>query len=368
MGCDQTDWLSNKEYLQRFNRKAAEQRIPLSGSLAITHRCNLRCVHCYLGDQSVINSDPTQEITTAQWIALIDEITEAGCLNLLITGGEPLLRKDFSEIYRHAKTNGMLVSVFTNGTMFTDEIISLFEEFPPSAVEISLYGATAETYEKITGIAGSYERCVNGIHLLLDHQVSVKLKTILMTLNRHEYDSIKDMAAAYGVPFRFDAAIFPCISGDKTPLSMRLPPEDVIGIEFADEGRVQDWKDFIHRFQEVPESDALYQCGAGLTAFHIDPFGNLQPCLMTVNYKYSLLKDRFLKVWQENIPAIRKKKAGAGFICNQCEKKLLCSFCPAFFAMENGSEDILSEYLCEMGQLRFQAINNIHPKEVCNES
>jgi MoaA/NifB/PqqE/SkfB family radical SAM enzyme len=213
MDCAQTDWLSDKEYVQHFNRKVAEQRVPLYGSVELTHRCNLRCVHCYLGDKASVRGDGKQELDTAQWISIIDEIAEAGCLNLLITGGEPLLRKDFSEIYCHAKKNGLLVTVFTNGTMITEEILELFQDLPPRAVEISLYGATAATYEKITGIKGSYDQCLRGIQSLLDYGINLKLKTILMTLNRHEFYDIENMAKEYGVEFRFDAAIFPMMTG-----------------------------------------------------------------------------------------------------------------------------------------------------------
>ncbi len=135
----------------------------------------------------------------------------------------------------HAKTNGLLVTVFTNGTLITDEIIQLFKDLPPQSVEISLYGATAPTYEKITGIKGSYKQCRNGIKNLLDHNINVKLKTILMTLNLHEFYDIENIAKNYGVNFRFDPAIFPCFNGNKAPVLLRVDPEEVVEKEFSNE-------------------------------------------------------------------------------------------------------------------------------------
>jgi radical SAM protein with 4Fe4S-binding SPASM domain len=358
MDCNQTDWLSNKEYLQQFNRKVAEQRIPLSGSIDLTHRCNLKCVHCYLGDKTKIQGNGKKELSTAQWISIIDQITEAGCLNLLITGGEPLLREDFAEIFTHARTNGLLVTVFTNGTLITGEILELFENMPPRAVEISLYGATVATYEKITGIKGSYKKCLNGIQSFLGHGINLKLKTILMTLNRHEFYDIENMAKTFGVKFRFDAAIFPCFNGDKTPIELRVSPEEVIEKEFSDGDRSKQWKDFFERMQGVSVPDTFYHCGAGLTSFHVDPYGRLQPCLMVINLGYDLLKGSFAKGWQDVMPRIRQKKAGTAFVCNRCEKMTLCGFCPGFFELENGTEDIYSEYLCEMGGYRFKKIQS----------
>jgi radical SAM protein with 4Fe4S-binding SPASM domain len=363
MECAQTDWLSDKEYLQQFNRKVAEQRVPLSGSIDLTHRCNLRCVHCYLGDRESVRGNGKQELDTAQWISIIDQITDAGCLNLLITGGEPLLRKDFNEIYCHAKTKGLLVTVFTNGTMITEGILELFQDLPPRAVEISLYGATAVTYEKITGVEGSFEQCLRGIQSLLDHRINLKLKTILMTLNRHEFYDIETMAKEYGVKFRFDAAIFPCTDGDKSPLGLRVSPEEAIEREFSDGDRSRQWRDFFERMQGFSLPDRLYNCGTGLTSFHVDPYGRLQPCLMVTNLRYNLLEGSFMEGWRDVIPRVRERKAGAAYVCNKCDKMTLCGFCPGFFELENGAEDIFSEYLCALGKCRFEAIRKFRNLE-----
>jgi radical SAM protein with 4Fe4S-binding SPASM domain len=367
MDCVQTSWPTNEEYLRAFNKKVAQRRVPLSGNLALTHRCNLRCVHCYLGKQTSTRENLEKELNTSQWKRLIDEITEAGCLYLLITGGEPLLREDFKEIYRHAKDNGLLVTLFTNGTLITENTLELFNDLPPRMVEVTLYGATSGTYERITGVRGSFEKCMKGIRRLIDHQVNVKLKTILMKLNHHEFVDIENIANEYGIKFRFDASIFPCTDGDRTPIELRIDAEDAVEKEFSDDNRWQAWKDFFVRMRDLPGSDKLYQCGAGLSHFHIDPYGNLQPCLMVTNLKYNIINTNsnnsdngcFLKGWKEIIPRIRERKLGPGNRCHNCEKRSLCNFCPAFFKLENGAEDRYSEYLCTMGHLRFEKINEV---------
>jgi radical SAM protein with 4Fe4S-binding SPASM domain len=299
-----------------------------------------------------------EEMSTEHIVSVLDQITEAGCLYLLITGGEPLLRTDFPDIYRHAKEKGLLISVFTNGTLITDKILELFHDLPPRVVEISLYGATAATYEKITGIPGSYKNCINGIERLLDYDINVKLKTILMTVNSHEFFDIENMAKEYGVKFRFDAALFPCFNGNKSPLNLRVSPEDAIAKEFSDEERASGWKKLYERFKVQSFSENLYNCGAGITGFHIDPYGTLKPCLMISNITYDLTQGSFLTGWNEAISKIRDKKAGKMFHCNQCEKILFCGGCPSLFALESGQEDVRSEYICTMGNLRFEKIQN----------
>jgi len=356
--CSGEKWLSTDEYLAGFITLCRQRRIPLSGSLEVTRRCNLRCVHCYLGPRLGIQESESAEMETSGMLDIIDEITDAGCLYLLLTGGEPLLREDFPRIYRHAKERGLLVTVFSNGTLISEKILGLFLDLPPHEVEISLYGATAQTYEKITGVRGSFEKCIRGIKLLTDNHIRVNVKTILMTLNKDELSAMENMAREFGVRFRFDAAISPCLEGDRTPLSFRVAPEEVIDSEFADPEKVRRWKEFFEESKDHVLTDDLYGCGAGVTGFHIDQGGNLLPCLMVSDVSYDLSKTGFLAGWNDMIGKLKGKKARTDFICRGCEKINLCGYCPAFFRLENGAEDVHSEYICRMGELRYQCIKD----------
>lgn len=357
MDCTREAWPGNKEYLRDFNQKVKQQHVPLSGNFDLTHRCNLRCVHCYLRDQSPGRDPSSKELDTRQWRAIIDEVTEAGCLYLLLTGGEPLLRQDFSDIYRYAKIKGLLITVFTNGTLITPDIIKLFRELPPRAVEISLYGATAGTYESVTGVKGSFERCMTGIKSLKESGINIRLKTILMKLNSHEFFDIEKMARDLDVQFRFDAALFPRLNGDKTPLELRVLTDEVVEKEFSDPERSRQYRDFFKKNREIPVTSKLYQCGAGKTHFHVNPYGILQPCLMVHEPSYNLEKGIFRSGWEDVLPRIGEIEPGMDYLCNQCNKRSLCGFCPGFFKMETDAEDHRSEYLCRMGKLRYERIN-----------
>jgi len=358
--CTEGKWLGTNEYLEKFIAMARERRIPLAGSIDLTYRCNLGCVHCYLGSRAERQKHSAREMSTGRIFEVIDEITDAGCLYLLLTGGEPLLRDDFQKIYRHAKERGLVVTVFSNGTLITDKVIELFRNLPPREVEISLYGATAQTYEKITGVRGSYERCMRGIKLLADNNIKVNLKTILMTLNCHELSKMENISKRFCARFRLDAAISPCFCGDKTPLKFRVSPEEVIEMEFSSSERAHLWKKFFESSKNHLLVDTLYGCGAGVTGFHIDPFGNLQPCMMILDIQYNLHETGFLTGWDDMILKIRDKKAGSDFACRGCEKINLCGYCPAFFRLETGAEDVRSEYICRMGDLRYQRIKDAH--------
>ena len=354
--CANTSWLSNAEYLRQFHEKTRLQRIPLSGSIDLTHRCNLKCVHCYVGPQQTTDGCSGREMDTGMIMSVVDQMTDAGCLNLLVSGGEPLLRPDFAAIYRHIKSKGMLVTVFTNATLITEELAALFAGLPPQAIEISLYGASEATCAQITGVAGAYERCMRGIALLLEHGVkNITLKTILMTLNRHEFYGIENIAKRLGLKFRFDACLFPRLNGDKTPISLRVPAADAVAMEFSDSERARDMSDFYEKFKDLPVSEKLYVCGAGVTYFHIDPFGMLHPCMMSANMKYDLGRGSFADGWKNRMHLLSEKRVSS-LACNSCDKRVLCGTCPAFFSLENGSEEVHSDYLCEIGAKRFDNI------------
>jgi radical SAM protein with 4Fe4S-binding SPASM domain len=296
-------------------------------------------------------------MSTEQWKKTIAEIKTAGCLYLLITGGEPLLRDDFAAIYTYAKRQGFLITLFTNGTLVTGEMAKLFRQLPPRRIEITLYGASAAIHDRITGVPGSFVRCLHGVETLLDSGINVALKSVLMTLNLNEFSAIEKLAQSYGVSFRLDAAIFPSFNGDRSVLDLRVDPAQAVAREFANPEALGKLREFLKRFH-ASEMEDLYPCSAGTTIFHIDPCGYLYPCLMVRKLSYPLLNGSFQQGWNENISRIKEIKSGADSECRGCKQRLLCGYCPGFFELENGTEHIPSPYLCSMGKLRYAMINN----------
>ena len=345
------------EWRAGFGDKFFRLQLPAHGSMDLTHRCNLRCAHCYLGRYRDHSRSGRADMDTRRRLEVIDELTRAECLYLLISGGEPLLHPDFPAVYRRAKENGLIVTVFTNATLIDDAAAALFAEWPPHLVEISLYGATGPTYEAVTGIPGSFERCLRGIGLLRDNGIRFALKTVLMTLNRHEFKAIERYAGDLGVRFRFDAAITARFDGDRTPIGLRIPAAAAVAREFSDRGRKADWQLFETRWGHVvPSSDELYQCGAGRTSFHVTPEGNLQPCLMLESPAYDLTRGDFLAGWRYIHARIGEKKVSPGNKCHRCADRALCGCCPGFMKLETGAEEGSAGYLCELGGARRAAM------------
>ena len=166
----------------------------MNGTIEVTHRCPLECAHCY-NNLPVGDADARRrELSTDELRRIIDEIAEAGGLWLLFTGGEIFARQDFLEIYTHAKQRGLLITLFTNGTQITTAIADYLVEWPPFSIEITLYGRTRETYERLTRVPGSFDRCMRGIRLLKERGLPLKLKTVAVTINRHEISDMQRFA------------------------------------------------------------------------------------------------------------------------------------------------------------------------------
>ena len=348
---------TNEEWMTDFRGKIAERRVPLSGTLELTSRCNLKCVHCYLGPQEEQWKKRSEEMSTEKVLGIIDEIVAAGTMYLLITGGDPMVHRDFKKVYRYAREKGLLVTVFCDGILVNDQIIELFKDLPPFVVEISIYGATQETYEAVTRVKGSYPKALRGIERLLENGIKVSLKTVLMTVNQHELPGMRAIADSYGVAFRMDNAIFPCLpNSSKDPLQYRVSPKEAVRAEMADPKRADEWLRYVEKRKETPVGEMTYRCGAGVNSFHVDPFGYASPCLMTTQYRHSLHEKSFSSLWEKELVQLRSHRPRESYGCNSCEMQVACSGCPGFNYQETGHEDVKSEYVCETTKERWQTI------------
>jgi len=346
---------AGQRVVSRLFARAVAGRIPLNGSIAMTHRCHLRCVHCYLGGERQARPEAGEQ-DTAFWRSVIDQVADAGCLNLLITGGEPLLRPDFAELYARAGQRGMLVTVFTNATLVDDRIVHLFERFSPELVEVTLYGATAEVYEQVTGVRGSYRRCLEGVDALQERGIRVGLKTVVLQENRHEVAAMRAIAGERRVSFRIDAALFPCRDGCTSPLGHRISPAEAVALEMEDAKLLRDTAAYFEGKRGLPPEDRLFTCLAGLTSFHVDPKGTLLPCLMVQTHGFDLRRGAFRAGWEGVLSRFREQEIGPEYECHRCEKRFLCGACPAQAGMETGSPHRKAEYLCQLGDERLRAI------------
>ena len=288
---------------------------------------------------------------------IIGEIVDAGCLWLLLTGGEPLIRSDFRNIYLEAKKRGILVTLFTNGTLIDTKAADFLAEWRPSSVEVTLYGATQETYENITRIPGSHKHCMQAIELLLQRKVPLKLKTVAMRQNVHEMPLMREFAESMGLEFRFDTLINARLDHSRGPLSSRLKAEDVLSLDRADDMRWRELEKLCRENADVPGSALLYSCAAGDTSFHIDPYGNLGMCVMARRQSYNLREGRFDRGWSVFLKEVKARRPSAANRCRTCGLLFLCGQCPGWSQVEHGDDETPVAFLCEIAYNRAEALD-----------
>ena len=355
MDCAPSQLWAADQWGQLFDR-ACRDRVPFMVAFDTTYRCNLRCVHCYAGHRVAQSRADAHELATDQVLELLADVASAGCLHLLLSGGEPLLRPDFAEIYVAARRLGMLITVFTNATLVTEAHLDLFAEYPPHKVDVSLYGASEGTCDRVTGVPGSHRRAVRGITALVEHGVPVGLKTMILRDNVEEIGAIEALAASMGVSFRADPLVTLRQDGDLKPLEQRVDARRAVAIELSDEERRRGLLDYAEDSAGSRGSRRLYQCGAGTMSYHLDPQGTMRPCLESREPTFDAVHMGVKRAWTELVAAVDGLDVPEGSKCLGCPLMVVCGYCPALTGLETGAGSRHSEYLCSLGAARAELI------------
>ena len=336
------------------------RRIPIEGTLETTFRCNLNCVHCYVNEPAGSAEIESRELSLARLKALVDEVVEEGCLYVLFTGGEVLVRPDFPELYLYARSRGLLIVVFTNGTLVTDRLADLFVEHTPEAIEITLYGMTKDTYERVTRVPGSYEKCLAGIRRLVDRKLPLTLKTMALTWNQDEVEAMEKYARGLGLDFRFDSSLNPRVDcGANRNGELQITPERALQLDLGSPERVAELRAFCERLARPGlefDTEHVYTCGAGQSSFTVDPYGRLQMCQLSRRSFHDLKRGSFAEGWHELFPRLRERTWQTNDVCRRCSLMALCVSCPGAAEMETGDAEAIIPGFCELTHLKAWAV------------
>jgi radical SAM protein with 4Fe4S-binding SPASM domain len=340
---------------------AKQHRIPLCGTIETTFRCNLNCVHCYVNQPLQARGMRAREMPLERLLRLLDEIADQGCLDLLLTGGEVLARRDFPQVYTYAVRKGFRITVFTNGTLVTERIARLLSALMPARVEITLYGITAATYERITRVPGSFDRCMQGIMRLQGCGVRLGLKAMLMKWNEHELGEMRAFAQNLGIGFRHDAMLNPRVDGLEIPIAeLQLPPERVVAADLQVPSVRRRQRESAARLIAAPKPEAsdnrLFSCGAGAVAFNVDPRGGLQLCQLARRPSFDLREGSFEQGWNGFLPALRGRCRSKPSICRTCTLMPMCGSCPGAGDLEHGDPERSVARYCVITHHRVHAL------------
>ncbi len=344
----QIEELSQEEFWPKLYRKATEQRIPVYAMIELTYGCNLRCVHCYNPTHFAQGELPREKLHS-----IIDQLADQGCVELAFSGGELLTRRDALEIVAYAKSKGFTITLLTNATMVTPDAADRIRTLQPKAVEISIYGATQGTYERVTRVPGSFPLFLRGVGLLRERKVTLVIKMPVMTLNQHEVRQAKAMVEGWGVKFVYCCEIFPRVDGSTEPLQYRIAPIDVTRLD-------QEFGQLGWRAEGGGEAEGqcrrregLFTCTCGKSSVAITPYGEMNLCVSFPVPKYELRTGSVAEGWTRLTRLIDEANANPGeaYECPACEFNGVCRQGPMNAWLETGSLEPCLPYFKELAKL-----------------
>lgn len=307
----------------RIVKKTMDRLIPFTVHWELTYHCNLRCSHCYVVPQKSRKELSLREITT-----ILDLLKESGTLYVIFSGGEILTRNDFFDIAGHARKKGFAMRLLTNGTLINERIAARIRDLHPLSVEISLYGSTPTTHDRITACPGSFERSVSALRLLGERSIRTVVKGLIMKQNAAEFRSMKKLAGEIGSQFLYDTVIIPRVDGSMKPCRNRLDGEELYRLlypevrEKADNGNSQE--------------DDL-SCSAGLNVLSISPYGDAYPCMAFKERGGNLTENSLSEIQHSPVfSTIRSITLSDLPECKGCEFIQYCNRCPALAWLETG--------------------------------
>jgi radical SAM protein with 4Fe4S-binding SPASM domain len=323
-----------------------------------THRCNLKCRHCYQDAQAAL----PDELTTQESLGLIDQMADAGVVAVAFSGGEPLMRRDFYEVAAHAHGKGMYVSLATNGTLITPEVAGRLKETGVDYVEMSIDGKDASSHDAFRGIPGAFDRTVQGIRNCVGEGLFTCIACTVTRDNLAEVPEIYDLGARLGVTRMMYFNFIPTgrgagmVDGDISPeereellnyllakngpagkgpevLSTapqfaRVAMEGVNGREEVCLGH------FYHNGGVSEETKALAAfiggCGAGRLYCCVEPEGTVQPCVFMPIPVGNVRERPFLDIWHGSVVLAKlRDRSSLKGACGSCGNRYICGGCRA---------------------------------------
>ena len=354
-------------------------RLPLQGNLDLTYRCNNTCRHCWLW-LSPNASEQRNELSFDEIRKIADEARALGTREWHLSGGEPMLRNDFPEIFDFLTRKSTGYSLNSNGTLITPEIAQLLKR--KGSKMIALYGATAVTYDRVTRHEGGFEKAMRGFRYLQEAGAGFTVQLIPMRENWHQWNALQELAKTLSPHWRVGAPwLYLSSSGspakNREIAGQRLSPRDVIELDKPDPAYGERMEELVgatlrgrpdagnhiadgnHIGLPLPElcdatdnNDRLFaQCIAERRDFHIDPYGQMTWCSFIKDpaLRYDLRHGTFREAWDEFIPSCADKVRGGDEWrenCGSCDKRRGCRWCAVYAYLEAGRYSARVPYLC----------------------
>lgn len=368
MRSDQMEYMDQGDFpiSKYLTAKAAARKIPLSGVFELTSRCNFNCKMCYIHGMENMDSLRKDELSAAEWLSIAREAKKEGLLFLLLTGGEAMLRDDFAGLYEALAKMGFRLVINTNGSMVTDEILELFRKYPPGRVNVSMYGASDDTYARLCGNR-KREHVAKAIRDMKAIGLSVRTTMTVTPYNCEDIQQVYDFSRQEETLIEMTSYMFPPVrrDGDRQGENEARFPAEEAGRYMVEKERISMTPEQFHERavnvvehvrrreralaasgQGIPECGHGISCQAGRSSFWITWDGKMRICGLTTDPEADVRKLGFRKAWEQTYRAAEQIRLPAE--CSVCARAELCRACAAMCHTETGHYDWKPQYVCDL--------------------
>lgn len=351
-------------YSEYLYKKASVNKIPLNGCFELSPVCNFACKMCYVRKTpEQVRKEGKKIKEWTEWLKLAKDCKEAGMLYLLLTGGEPFIYPGFKKLYFELKKMGFLISINTNGTMITEDTIAWLKESAPYRINITLYGTSEDTYEKICGDRTGFERAKKAIIMLKEAGIQVVINASMIPENAEDMETMIAFGKKYNIPIRISTYMFPPVRREREKEDSRFTSRESAKMFLKKQEYLIEQEVLRKRLEteiqkiyknEIETTDKIWgenleymRCRAGRCSFWVSWDGKMTACGML---DFPIVTDPFLQsfyeCWLKLTDTVRSTKVM--YECNRCEKKEICKPCVAMLYAETGNVNEKAAYLCEM--------------------
>lgn len=348
-------------YSGALSNRALAKRLPLSGTFELLPFCNMNCKMCYIVHENM-NGMKKQLKDINFWDKLLDKAIEQGMLYALITGGEPFLYPNIRELLERINKKPIHLAINTNATLLNQDTVKWLQKTYPGRLNISLYGGSNETYDRLCHNPKGFDQVTRAFELLNEYHMPFKVHATMTPDNYQDFDAIISVCNQYHAPLQMVYYMFPPYRKDQGLISnnARFTPEEAAEVALRilkhrvsnPESRRMQLEANCACFDE-PERYSLYgdntiSCRGGYASFWVDWKGCVSGCGVHNAEHIDLTKVSFENAWKEIVTCTEQTKISEK--CQFCHYRCICPVCVASAYCETGSVEGTPEYLCQFSE------------------
>ena len=326
----------------------------MNGFFELTPRCNMSCNMCYVHLTPQQIPAVGRELSAAEWIEIARQARDAGMLELTLTGGEPLAKPDFREIYEVLSEMGFFIQLYTNGYGLDQDTFNWLMERPPHYMRFTMYGASDETYERVCGVKNGFTRVSRAIEMVREAGIPTYMVTTITRENEQDFPQIAEFARTHKLPFTYTTNLIKPVRGaaadvEKLQIQRPFPTEEELAELRRPENLVKPHK----RYENL-----LEVCGNYRKGFWITWDGKMRLCTFLTEPAEPVLEYGFEKSWAKLLEDVEKLKQPDE--CLDCKYEGYCKRCYGELYAANGRCDVVDKSCCERAKQLYEIYAPFH--------